>query len=72
MTSALAKFARHVFVVVAIVALAGVLLALLWAATDELLLLFAAILFACFLDGLAHLLSNRTALSPGGRWRSSL
>lgn len=65
MTSDLAKFARRVCVVVSIVALAGALLALFWAATNVLLLLFAAILFACFLSGLSHLLRDRTPLSAG-------
>ncbi|MEO8043524.1 MAG: AI-2E family transporter [Spartobacteria bacterium] len=65
MTASAATFARRTVAVVGIVVLAVVLLALLWAATDVLLLLFAAILFACFLSGLAHLLSDHTPLSRG-------
>ncbi len=65
MTASAATFARRTVAVVGIVVLAVVLLALLWAATDVLLLLFTAILFACFLSGLAHLLSDHTPLSRG-------
>lgn len=58
-------FARRVCVTVAIVGFAAMLLALLWAATEVLLLLFAAILVACFLRGLANFLSERTRMTAG-------
>lgn len=60
-----ATFARRVCVAVGIVTLAALLLALLWAATDVLLLLFAAILVACFLRGLANLFSQYTHVPIG-------
>lgn len=65
MTAQSGAFARRVCVVIGIVALAAMLVALLWAATDVLLLLFAAILVACFLRGLADLLSDHAPLSAG-------
>ena len=60
-----ATFARRVCVAVGIVTLALLLLALLWAATDVLLLLFAAILVACFLRGTAHVFSQSTRMPIG-------
>lgn len=60
-----ATFARRVCVSVGIVTLAFLLLALLWAATDVLLLLFAAILVACFLRGTAKVFSQSTRLPIG-------
>ena len=60
-----ATFARRVCVAVAIATLAALLLALLWAATDVLLLLFAAILVACFFRGLANVFSDYTRLPVG-------
>lgn len=65
MTTERGVFARRVGVAVAIVALAVMLAALLWAAAGVLLLLFAAILVACLLRGLADLLIARTRLSAG-------
>jgi len=60
-----ATFARRVYVAVGIVMLAFLLLALLWAATDVLLLLFAAILVACFLRGTANVFSQYTRVPIG-------
>ena len=60
-----ATFARRVCVAVAIATLAALLLALLWAATDVLLLLFAAILVACFFRGLANVFSDYTRVPVG-------
>ncbi len=60
-----ATFARRVCVAIAIAALAALLLALLWAATDVLLLLFAAILVACFFRGTANLFSQWTRVPVG-------
>ena len=60
-----ATFARRVCVAVAIATLAVLVLALLWAATDVLLLVFAAILVACFLRGLADLFSRFTRVPIG-------
>lgn len=60
-----ATFARRVCVAIAIATLAALLLALLWAATDVLLLLFAAILVACFLRGTADVFSHYTRVPIG-------
>ena len=60
-----ATFARRVGVATGIVTLTGLLVALLWAATDLLLLVFAAILVACFLRGSANVLTARTGIPPG-------
>ncbi len=60
-----ATFARRVSVTVAITAFAALLIALLWAATDVLLLLFAAILVACFLRGTADVFSHYTRVPVG-------
>ena len=60
-----ATFARRVGVAMGIVTLVALLAALLWAATDLLLLAFAAILVACFLRGSANALSARTGISDG-------
>lgn len=58
-------FARRVGVAVGIATLAVILAALVWSATDVLLLIFAGILVACFLRGLADLLTDVTRLPPG-------
>ena len=58
-------FARRVCVAVAMLTLAALLLALLWAATDVLLLVFAAVLVACFLRGLANLFSQSMRVPVG-------
>lgn len=60
-----ATFARRVCVAIAIATLAALLLALLWAATDVLLLLFAAILVACFFRGTANFFSQWTRVPVG-------
>jgi predicted PurR-regulated permease PerM len=60
-----ATFARRVWVAAAILAPLGLLLALLWTATDVLLLLFAGILVACFLRGLARGFSQYTRMGIG-------
>lgn len=60
-----ADLARRTAVVVAIVAVAVLLGAVLWAASEVLMLIFAGILVACFLRGLANLISERTPLSAG-------
>ena len=60
-----ATFARRVCVAVAIAVLAVLVLALLWAATDVLLLLFAAVLVACFFRGLANVFSEYTRVPVG-------
>ncbi len=58
-------FARRVCLGLGIVTVAALLLALLWAATDVLLLLFAAILVACFIRGMANVVSQYTRLPAG-------
>ena len=60
-----ATFARRVCVAVAIAVLAVLILALLWAATDVLLMLFAAVLVACFFRGLANVFSDYTRVPVG-------
>ena len=60
-----ATFARRVCVAVAIATFAVLVLALLWAATDVLLLAFAAILVACLLRGLANVFSDYTRVPVG-------
>ena len=60
-----ATFARRACIAVAIATLAALLLALLWAATDVLLLLFAAILVACFFRGTANLFRPGDARAGG-------
>ena len=60
-----ATFARRVSVATAIVTLSVLLVALLWAATDLLLLLFASVLVACFLRGCANVLSARSGIPAG-------
>ena len=57
--------ARRVCVTVGIVALAVILLVLLWYASEVLLLVFAAVLLAVFLRGLGSLLAKHTPLSSG-------
>jgi predicted PurR-regulated permease PerM len=47
------------------IALAALLLLVLWLAADVLLMLFAAVLLATALRGLSMLVSDRTPLSPG-------
>ena len=65
MSMQMATFVRRVGVATAIVAVAGLLLALVWAATDLLLLIFASVLLACFLRGSANVLSARSGIPTG-------
>lgn len=58
-------FTRKVFTTVAIVVFAVLLILLAIFATNALLLIFGAILFAVFLRGLADLLAERTGLGKG-------
>ena len=57
------SYAEKVWVTVGIVAFAAALLLLLWSSTQVLLVGFAAILFAAFLNGLSRWVSRRTKLS---------
>lgn len=59
------SLARAVAVTCAIVALTLAALVLIWNILDALLLVFAAILLACLLRGLADFLSDKTRLSSG-------
>ncbi|HJT81531.1 MAG TPA: AI-2E family transporter [Chthoniobacterales bacterium] len=59
------SFARKVVVATAVVAAFGIVLLLFWNILDALLLVFAAILLACFLRGLADLLTDKTRLPIG-------
>ncbi len=59
------SFTRNVAVAVGIVALAVILLVLLWNILDALLLIFAAILLAVWLRGLADFISDKMRLPPG-------
>ncbi|HEX6126978.1 MAG TPA: AI-2E family transporter [Pyrinomonadaceae bacterium] len=57
------EFFERVLVLVAVVAAVGLLLALLWQSTEVILLIFAGLLVAIVLDGLAGLVSKYTSLS---------
>jgi len=59
------SFARKIVIVVSIVAAAGALFALLWHVAEALLAVFAAVLFAVWLDGLALIVSERTHMRRG-------
>ncbi len=70
MTRNLTAFSMRVAITVSISVLFALLLALAWAASDVLLLIFAAVLFACMLRGLSQWVSRWTKLSPP--WALSL
>ena len=59
------SYARKVFTVVGIVAIVALVILLVIWAIDALLLIFAAILFAVFLRGLADWLNERTNIGKG-------
>lgn len=65
MPHAHADFARRAGIAVGIVALAVVLGAVIWMASEVVFLIFASILLACFLRGLTDVVSRRTPLSSG-------
>ena len=57
------EFFERVLILVAVVVAVGLLLALLWQSTEVILLIFAGLLLAIFLDGIADWISNRSPLS---------
>ncbi len=65
MSADLGTFARHACITIGLAALAIIGLALLWYASDVLLLVFTAILLAVFLRGLGELLAEHSPLSSG-------
>ncbi|HMQ29229.1 MAG TPA: AI-2E family transporter [Chloroflexaceae bacterium] len=59
------SFARRALTAVGIGALVAALLLMLWSLVEVLLVIFAAVLFAVFLDGLRRQISERTPITPG-------
>lgn len=59
------RFARRVLIAVSIVVALFALFALLWHVSEVLLAVFAAVLFAVWLDGLALLVTERTRIPRG-------
>jgi len=69
------SFVRRSLIAVGIVALAVLVISIVWYAADVLMVAFAGVLFAVGLRGLSDWVSHRTRLSPGwslglGRWQS--
>jgi predicted PurR-regulated permease PerM len=64
-TSTRREFFHRVLIFVGVVTAVGLFLALLWQSTEVILLIFAGLLLAIFLDGIADWISRYTPLSKG-------